>query len=140
MQMVRANQRDPEESYGTLGGTPYPGGVFTTASYGSGAEYYDITGMNPNPLLERAHRPHRGTGRKAYTRSDELIRDQVCERFTQHPLIDATLLDVQVQDGEVYLKGLVLDRRMKHMVEDVVDEVQGVKEIHNELRVRVRAA
>jgi len=139
MNTVRANEKD-DESYGSVGGTPYQGGVFTTASYGSGAEYYDITGMNPNPLLEREHGPHRGKGPKTYVRSDERIRDEVCERLTHHPLIDATLLDVHVQDGEVSLTGEVLDRRMKHMVEDVVDEVHGVKEIHNQLRVTDRAA
>jgi len=64
-----------------------------------------------------------------------------CERLTTHPLIDAGLIEVQVLDGEVTLTGEVLDRRMKHMVEDVVDEVSGVKEINNDLRVtRDRAA
>jgi len=40
-----------------------------------------------------------------------------------------------VKDGEVTLVGEVHDRRMKHMAEDVVDEVAGVKDIHNNLRV-----
>jgi len=35
----------------------------------------------------------------------------------------------------VTLTGEVLDRRMKHMVEDAVDEVSGVKEINNNFRV-----
>jgi hypothetical protein len=59
MDTVRSNQRDPQ-SFGSLGGTPYQGGVYTSATYGSGAEYYSITGMYENPLLERPHRPHRG--------------------------------------------------------------------------------
>jgi hypothetical protein len=136
MDTVRANEKDPDESYGSLGGTPYEGGVYTSASYGSGAEYYDITGMNPNPLLEKKHGPHFWRRAKAYViRSDERIRNEVCERLTQHPLIDATMLDVHVNDGDVSLTGEVLDRRMMQMVEDVVDEVHGVKEIHNRLRV-----
>ena len=136
MDTVRANEKDPDESYGSLGGTPYEGGVYTSASYGSGAEYYDITGMNPNPLLEKKHGPHRWRKAKEYViRSDERIRNEVCERLTHHPLIDATMLDVHVKDGDVSLTGDVLDRRMKQMVEDVVDEVHGVKEIHNRLRI-----
>ena len=56
MDTVRSNQRDPEESFGSLGGTPYQGGVYTSATYGSGAEYYSITGAYENPLLERKPR------------------------------------------------------------------------------------
>ena len=39
MDTVRSNQRDPDESYGSVGGTPYEGGVFTSATYGGGAEF-----------------------------------------------------------------------------------------------------
>jgi len=60
MDTVRSNQRDPDESYGSVGGTPYQGGVYTTATYGSGAEYYSITGLYENPLLERKPRWRRG--------------------------------------------------------------------------------
>jgi glutamine amidotransferase-like uncharacterized protein len=136
MDTVRNNQRDPDESYGSVGGSPYEGGVFSSATYGGGAEFYSITGMYENPLLEHKNRgSHRGKGPKAYKRSDERIHDEVCERLTQHPLVDASLMDVTVEDGEVTLSGEVLDRRMKYMAEDVVDEVHGVKEIHNQLRV-----
>jgi hypothetical protein len=64
MNTVRSNQHDPEGSHGSFGGTPYQGGVFSSSTYGSGAEFYSVTGMYENPLLER-HGPHRGKGRKA---------------------------------------------------------------------------
>ena len=117
------------------------GGVFTSASYGGGAEYYSVTGMYENPLLETWRKSHKGKGPKGYKRPDESIHDEVCERLTRHPLVDATLMYVEVEGGEVTLTGEVLDRRMKHMAEDIVDEVSGVREIHNKLRVsRDRAA
>jgi len=141
MDTVRANQKDPHESYGTIGGTSYGGGVFTSASYGGGAEYYSVTGMYPNPLLETWRKSHKGKGPKGYKRPDESIHDEVCERLTRNPLVDATLMYVEVEGGEVTLTGEVLDRRMKHMAEDIVDEVSGVRDIHNKLRVsRDRAA
>jgi osmotically-inducible protein OsmY len=141
MDTVRANQKDPHESDGTIGGTAYGGGVFTSASYGGGAEYYSVTGMYENPLLETWRKSHKGKGPKGYKRSDESIHDEVCERLTRHPLVDATLMYVEVEGGEVTLTGEVLDRRMKHMAEDIVDEVSGVSDIHNKLRVsRDRAA
>ena len=136
MDTVRSNQRDPDEDYGSVGGTPYEGGVFTSGTYGGGAEFYSVTGMYENPLLEKHRRSHRGKGPKGYTRSDDRIHDEICERLTHHPLIDATLVDVNVANGEVTVNGEVLDRRMKHMTEDVIDEVSGVKEVHNKLRVR----
>src|SRR5262249_49896833 len=113
--------------------------VFSSATYGSGAEFYSVTGMYENPLLEKHHGSHRGKGPKGYKRPDDRIHDEVCERLTRHALIDASLMDVQVENGEVTVTGEVLDRRMKHMTEDVIDEVSGVREIHNKLRVR-RAA
>jgi osmotically-inducible protein OsmY len=114
-----------------LGGALYEGGVFSSETYGGGAEDYDITGM----------RSHRGKGPRNYTRADDRIHDEICERLTRHPLIDASLLEVQVEKGNVTLKGEVSDRRMKYLAEEVVDDIYGVKEIHNSLRVmRDRAA
>ena len=135
MDTVRSNQRDPDEGYGTVAGSPYHGGVFSSAMYGSGAEFYSVAGMYENPLLEKHHGSHRGKGPKGYKRSDEWIRDDACERLTNHPLIDASLVDVQVKDGNVTLTGEVFDKRMKYMTEDVIEEVTGVKEIQNKLRV-----
>ena len=134
---------DPVErnqSYESLGGSPYSGGVFTSGSYGGGAEYYSVTGMYENPLLERKHGEHRGKGPKGYVRSDDRIHEEICERLTHHPLIDASLMDVSVKDREVTLTGEVQNRQMKHLAEDVVDEVSGVREIQNNLRVRNKAA
>jgi osmotically-inducible protein OsmY len=140
MDTVRANQKDPDD-YGSLGGTPCEGGVFTSASYGGGAEFYSVTGMYENPLLERKHGPQKGKAPKEDRPSDEQIHDEVCKRLKEHPLIDASFVTVHVEDGEVTLRGEVLDRRMKHMAEDIVDEVSGVRDIHNKLRViRERAA
>jgi osmotically-inducible protein OsmY len=100
-----------------------------------------ITGMYENPLLQKDQRPHKGKGSSNYSRSDERIHDEICARLTRHPLIDASLVEVQVLGGEVTLTGEVLDRRMKNMIEDVLDEISGVKKINNDLRVnRDRAA
>src|SRR5256885_12324263 len=82
------------------------GGVFSSGTYGSGAEFYSVTGMYDNPLLQKKDRgPHHGKGPKAYKRSDERIHDEICERLTQHPLVDASLMDVAVEDGEVTMNG-----------------------------------
>jgi osmotically-inducible protein OsmY len=137
MDTVRANQKDPDEGTGSVGGTPYEGGVFTTATYGSGAEYYSVTGMYENPLLEKksSHEREGKAPKDSKRRSDEEIHSEICARLRKHPLIDAGLMDVHVEEGDVILTGEVLDRRMRSLIEDVADEIPGVREVHNHLRV-----
>jgi osmotically-inducible protein OsmY len=79
---------------------------------------------------------HEGRGPKGYRRSDERIREDVSEELTRHPEVDASEIEVSVQDGEVTLSGTVEDRRAKRLAEDVVERVSGVNEVHNQLRAR----
>jgi osmotically-inducible protein OsmY len=76
-----------------------------------------------------------GRGPRNYQRSDERIREEVCERLAHHPDIDATDLDIRVQNGEVTLQGQVNDRWAKRWAEDVAEGIWGVKEVHNQIRV-----
>ncbi len=77
-----------------------------------------------------------GKGPRGYRRSDERIREDVSDRLTDHPGIDATDVDVDVRDGEVTLKGTVTSRDQKRMAEDVIEHCPGVREVHNHLRVQ----
>jgi len=84
--------------------------------------------------------PGRFTGRgpKGYRRSDERITEDVSEQLTQHPEIDASEIEVKVEGGEVTIMGTIDSRQTKRMVEDVVESVSGVKDLHNQLRVKQR--
>ena len=77
-----------------------------------------------------------GRGPRNYQRSDERIREEVCERLAHHPDIDATDIDIRVQSGEVTLQGHVTDRWAKRWAEDVAEGIFGVKEVHNQIRVQ----
>jgi osmotically-inducible protein OsmY len=79
---------------------------------------------------------YRGKGPKGYQRSDERIREDVCERLEDHPELDASEIEVQVSKGEVTLKGGVSDRRQKRMAEDCAEGVSGVKEVSNQIRIQ----
>lgn len=79
--------------------------------------------------------PYSGVGPKGYQRSDERILDDVCERLTRHGQIDAHDIQVNVTSGEVTLSGTVNDRHTKRMVEDITENVRGVKDIHNQLHI-----
>jgi osmotically-inducible protein OsmY len=78
---------------------------------------------------------HRGRGPKGYQRSDERLKEIICERLTDDPFIDASGVTVNVSGGEVMLTGNVLVRQQKYAAEDLVAEVSGVTEIHNHLSV-----
>ncbi|MBK8026966.1 MAG: BON domain-containing protein [Chloroflexi bacterium] len=76
-----------------------------------------------------------GRGPRGYARSDDRIQEDVNDRLTWHGDIDATNIQVAVQNGEVTLEGRVEDRHQKRMAEDVAAEVWGVKDVHNRIKV-----
>jgi hypothetical protein len=78
---------------------------------------------------------YRGRGPKGYQRSDERLREDICERLTDAADIDATEIGIEVHSGEVTLSGSVPDRRMKRAAEDLVEECSGVSQVHNALRI-----
>lgn len=78
----------------------------------------------------------RGRGPKGYERSDERLREIVCERLTDDPHIDASDVHIEVKDKVVKLTGHVPDRRTKYEIEDVVEHCGGIKDIDNQVRVR----
>ncbi|WP_322080836.1 BON domain-containing protein [Burkholderia sp. BCC1972] len=75
-------------------------------------------------------------GPKGYTRSDERIREDVCERLAHALEIDVSDVAVQVNDGCVQLDGTVPARWMKHDIEDLADGCLGVRDVENRVRVR----
>jgi HSP20 family molecular chaperone IbpA len=78
---------------------------------------------------------YRGRGPKGYTRSDERIREDVCDVLADHPMVDASEIEVQVKTGEVTLTGTVSSREEKRLAEDVIENLSGVKEVNNQLRI-----
>ena len=75
-----------------------------------------------------------GRGPKGYQRSDDRILEDVCDRLTYSD-VDASEIEVRVQNGEVTLSGSVNDRADKRRAEDVAEEVSGVRDVHNNIRV-----
>lgn len=79
---------------------------------------------------------HRGRGPKGYQRSDERIREEVNERLTDDPQVDASDIDVEVSNREVTLSGTVDSRSARRRAEDLVESISGVTHVQNNLRVR----
>lgn len=77
-----------------------------------------------------------GRGPKSYRRSDDRIKEDVCEALTRDAHIDASDVEIEVKEGEVTLSGFVPERNMKHHAEDIIEHCTGVKDVTNNLRVR----
>jgi osmotically-inducible protein OsmY len=95
---------------------------------------------------EEAERRHRrmnemrrgmyaGRGPRGYRRSDERIREDVNERLTDDWRVDASDIEVSVDNGVVTLAGRVGSRAEKRRAEDVAESVSGVTDVSNQLRV-----
>jgi hypothetical protein len=88
--------------------------------------------------------PHKAAGRYAgrgprnYTRPDARILEDVNERLTEHPDIDATHIEATVENGEVTLQGWVPDRDSRLLAEDLAWSIRGVANVNNHLRADQR--
>ncbi len=117
------------------------GSSYGSGSYGSGSGSYgsdprgsDLLGSSGYSSANRGA-SYSGRGPKGYTRSDERIREDVCERLSDNDDVDASEIEVQVKDRKVTLSGSVQNRRMKHIAEDLAEAVSGVDDVDNRISV-----
>ncbi|MEW5853355.1 MAG: BON domain-containing protein [Myxococcota bacterium] len=88
-----------------------------------------MAALSPRPSF-------RGVGPRGYRRNDVRILEDVMDALTFQDLLDATDVEVAVTDGVVTLSGAVSHRGDRHAAEDLVADVPGVRDVHNNLRVR----
>lgn len=80
--------------------------------------------------------PHRGRGPRNYVRSDARVREDVSDRLSDDPWLDASEIEVQVAGCEVTLNGTVQSREDRRRAEDLAEQARGVTHVQNNLRVR----
>lgn len=131
----RESSRDYSTGYSRDYNREMPQDYTTTPlnAYGSGG-YYRSQQVDHVP--ERRGSSFAGRGPKNYKRSDERIKEEVCEMLTHHHDIDAEDIEVDVKNGEVTLFGTVPERQMKHLAEDVAERCFGVTDVTNNLRIK----
>lgn len=83
-----------------------------------------------------AARTHRGHGPRDWRRSDEQIRDAVCEALAADGELDARDMNVGVDAGEVVLSGVCPCRQSRALAEAIAREVVGVRAVHNFVGIR----
>lgn len=103
--------------------------------YGEGQQYGGGRECGTSGQRGQGQGLHRGKGPKNFQRSDERIKELLCERLHEDPNIDASEVTVNVQGGRITLEGTVEDRRTKNAIEDVAEQF-GTLEVQNNLRVQ----
>jgi hypothetical protein len=101
-------------------------------------KFTDWLGMEDDDRRRRAagqRGEHRGRGPKGYRRSDERIKDDINDRLSDDDFLDASDVDVNVEDNVVILTGHVNDRWDKRRAESIAESVSGVSNVENRLRV-----
>jgi len=83
--------------------------------------------------------PYRGRGPRGYTRSPARIYEDLCDRLTENPFIDASDIDVTVAGTEVTLSGAVQDTIAMRQAQAIAEEVAGVSHVYNRLQLREAA-
>lgn len=79
---------------------------------------------------------HKGKGPKNYTRRDERIKEDVCDKLSEDSFLDASDIEIEVEGHEVTLNGYVNSKYSKHRAEDLVEDVSGVTQVQNNLKVK----
>lgn len=118
------------ESYSDYGGGGYEGDRGRSQGEESFGQQMRDMGHRVMSKVKRAFR-----GPKGYKRSDERIREDVNDRLSEQASFDPSEIEVSVSNGEVTLTGSVDSRRNKFMAEEIADDVGGVTEVHNQIRV-----
>jgi osmotically-inducible protein OsmY len=81
-----------------------------------------------------AQAAQQGEQQQGGSRSDERLRDRVCEQLWRTGL-DVSEVSVDVSGGYVTLEGKVGSRDERRAIEDCVDRCTGVADITNRIRV-----
>lgn len=91
-------------------------------------------------LGDRHHVPyglsHRGKGPKYYIRQDVNIEEDVNHALMDSHSVDATDIEVMVQDGNVILSGMVDSRVERRDAETAIDYISGIRNIENRIHIR----
>lgn len=102
----------------------------------------DVRPASGRPASDWQHEPagtgtYRGLGPRGYTRSPQRIYEDICDRLTENPFIDASDVEVRVEGLAVTLSGSVDSGIASRQAEQIAAEVVGVSRVHNRLTVRV---
>jgi osmotically-inducible protein OsmY len=68
---------------------------------------------------------------------DNLIKEQICKLLEEDPKLDASKIHIEVNNGEVLLKGKADTEEEKAKAENLAASVNGITKLVNNLHVEV---
>jgi osmotically-inducible protein OsmY len=78
---------------------------------------------------------YRGRGPRGYVRSPARIYEDLCDRLTDNPFVDASDIEVGIAGTDVTLNGTVNDPIALRQAQAIAEEVAGVTHVHNRLQL-----
>jgi len=95
-----------------------------------------VAGRSIERPLSRPEGTYRGRGPRGYVRSPARIYEDLCDRLTDNPFVDASDIEVGIAGTEVTLNGTVNDPIALRQAQAIAEEVAGVTHVHNRLQLR----
>lgn len=114
---------------------PDYGSSYTSGSGRNGSAATDQPHANRSSSISSSRMSYAGKGPKGWQRSDENIRERVCDMLERDHDVDASEIEVTVKEGMVTLSGKVDQRSTKRRAEDIIENIPGVKDVKNEITV-----
>jgi osmotically-inducible protein OsmY len=74
-------------------------------------------------------------GRGPAQQTDEQIKTAIEQLLTEDPWLDASGIQVSVQNGIAQLSGTVASRQAKRRAEALTDQIWGVRDVQNQLSI-----
>lgn len=108
--------------------------IFSPRSHYS-SDFDRLGNRDWNPKESRRDLGYAGKGPKGYERSSERILNEVCHALSENSWVDASDIEVKVEDGCVHLSGTVESRDQKKQAEACAEEIRGVEDVINHLRI-----
>jgi len=79
--------------------------------------------------------PHKGKGPRGYHRSDDRIKEDICDCLMDDGQLDASNIEIDVTNNEVILSGNVDSREAKRRAENLAECIPGVNNVENRLHI-----
>ena len=131
----RAPYQYQREDYPARFADDHKRGMWDRASDEVSSWFGNEEATNRRQMDEMRDKSHYGKGPSNYTRSDDRIKEDVSDTLSEDWHIDASEIEVAVDEGEVTLSGTVQNRHDKRHAEDIIEDLSGVRHVQNNLRV-----
>jgi osmotically-inducible protein OsmY len=93
---------------------------------------------NVTSTSSRQNKSNRGKGPRSQKPSGTRILERINERLCDNPYVDASDIEVSVDNGVVILNGTVNSRDEKRLTEEIAEEIPGVEDVENRIHVTLK--